>query len=111
MLQLPLFPEESFSYKITIDDLEWNIRIAWNNREGSWYLNLSNELNSTYVNGIGLLGGVDILKQYPIDLKYLYLFNISDSYEDPTVDNLSTQFALIKFDESEIAEFEEGTGE
>jgi len=47
------------------------------------------------INGVGLLGGHNIFRQYPGGLEQVHMINVSDSTADATAEDLEEGFALV----------------
>tara|TARA_R110000822_G_scaffold84867_3_gene199026 strand:- start:8976 stop:9320 length:345 start_codon:yes stop_codon:yes gene_type:complete len=107
MIELPLnsSPEQLFS--VTIGDNSYDCRVTLNSRSGVWSISLS-LLGVSLVEGVALLGGVDIFSQYKIPITNAYIINLDNSTLDPTPDNLGTSVRLVIFTDEEIAEASQG---
>jgi hypothetical protein len=64
--------------------------------ESAWYLDLAGLTNTSFsLNGIKLVGGVDLLEPYGVlDLNELWLVDTSGQNRDPGFENISTEFVL-----------------
>lgn len=55
------------------------------------------------MNGVSLLGGVDILKQYNIPIENAYIVNLDMPNEDATKDNLGIVAKLFILTDEEVS--------
>lgn len=101
MLEIPLTNAPAQEFSITIGDNTYGLRVIFNSRGGFWSLNIAQD-NLPIVNGIGLLGGVDIVKQYPINISNVFIVNLDDDTQDATVDNLGTTCKLLVLTDAEL---------
>ncbi len=101
MIEIPLNsnPEQLFS--ITIEGNAYDCRVILNSRTGIWSISFS-QSGTDIINGISLLGGIDILKQYNIPINNIYVVNLDQSNQDPGKDNLGTIAKLFILTDEEI---------
>lgn len=102
MIEIPLNsnPEQLFS--ITINGNTYDCRVMLNSRTGVWSISFS-QSGVDILNGIALLGGVDILKQYNIPIENAYVVNLDNTNQDPTKTNLGTVAKLFILTEEEVS--------
>ena len=101
MTEIPLNsnPEQLFS--ITLIGATYDIRVALNSRTGIWSISFSQE-GIHIINGIPLLGGIDILKQHNLPISNMYVVNLDNSNEDPTNINLGIVAKLFILTDEEV---------
>lgn len=102
MIEIPLnsSPEQLFS--ITLSGQTYDCRVILNSRTGVWNISFS-QSGTDIVNGVSLLGGVDILKQYNIPIENAYVVNLDEPNEDPSKDNLGTVAKLFILTDEEVS--------
>lgn len=102
MIEIPLnsSPEQLFS--ITLSGQTYDCRVILNSRTGVWSISFS-QSGTDIVNGVSLLGGVDILKQYNIPIKNAYIVNLDMPNEDATKDNLGIVAKLFILTDEEVS--------
>lgn len=101
MIEVPLNsnPEQLFS--ITLDGETYDSRVILNSRTSVWSISFS-QSGVDIVNGIALLGGIDIFNQYNIPISNAYVVNLDDSREDASNDNLGTVAKLFILTDEEV---------
>jgi len=94
MIEIPLtnYPEQVF--KIDIFDSTYDLRIIYNSRLDLWSLSISKD-TVDLVNGIALVGGVDIVQQFNLDFENMLMVNLEQSNQDPTKENFGTGSKLF----------------
>jgi hypothetical protein len=105
MIEIPLdnSPEQVFS--IRLENLVYRLRVTLNSRLAVWDIGFwRNDI--PVVTGVALLGGIDILNQYNLALKNLFVVNTEGEPLDPTKENLGTGNRLILIPEDEFIELE-----
>lgn len=102
MIEIPLnsSPEQLFS--ITLSGQTYDCRVILNSRTGVWSISFS-QSGTDIVNGVSLLGGVDILKQYNIPVENAYVVNLDTPNEDATKNNLGTVAKLFILTDEEVS--------
>lgn len=102
MIEIPLnsSPEQLFS--ITLSGQTYDCRVILNSRTGVWSISFS-QSGTDIVNGVSLLGGVDILKQYNIPIENAYIVNLDMPNEDATKDNLGIVAKLFILTDEEVS--------
>lgn len=102
MIEVPLnsSPEQLFS--ITLEGNTYDCRVILNSRTGVWSISFS-QSGTDIVNGVALVGGVDILKQYNIPIENAYVVNLDKTNQDPTKDNLGTVAKLFILTDEEVS--------
>lgn len=101
MIEIPLnsSPEQLFS--ITLNGNTYDCRVILNSRTGVWSISFA-QSGIDIINGVSLLGGVDVLKQYNIPIENAYVVNLDNTNQDPTKDNLGTVAKLFILTEEEV---------
>lgn len=105
MIEIPLtnYPKQEFS--VRIEDQTYTIFVMLNARLGEWSMSIA--LNdSTIVDGIKLLSGADILKQYRFPFKNAYVVNLDDPNHDATKDNLGPVARMFILTDEELEDVE-----
>ncbi len=102
MLEIPLTssPEQLFS--ITLSNEKYDMRVALNSRTGVWALSLSQD-EVTLVDGIALVGGVDVFAPFNVGIENAYVANLDQQNQDPGRDNLGTVARLFILTDEEVA--------
>ena len=102
MFEIPLTasPEQEFS--ITISDEVFDIRIVLNSRTGIWTISFSQN-GIDILNGIALVGGIDILQQFNIPVTNAYVINLENLNLDPSKTNLGTVSKLFILTDAEVS--------
>lgn len=102
MIEIPLDsnPEQLFS--ITLDDNTYDIRVKLNSRVQQWSASFS-QSGVDILNGVPLVGGIDILQQFNIPIENMYVVNLDDDNLDPSADNLGTVAKLFVLTDAEVS--------
>jgi len=102
MIEVPLnsSPEQLFS--ITLSGQTYDCRVVLNSRTGVWSISFS-QAGTDIINGVALLGGVDILKQHNIPIENAYVVNLDQANQDPSKNNLGTVAKLFILTDEEVA--------
>jgi len=99
--EIILTSDGSQKFTIILDGINYSFNVMYNTRIGIWTANISTE-GVELVNGIALVGGVDIVKQFTFALKNLYIVNLNDPKIDATKENLGTDVKLYKLNVAEV---------
>ena len=102
MIEIPLNsnPEQLFS--ITLEGSTYDCRVILNSRTGVWSISFA-QSGVDIVNGLALLAGVDILKQYNIPIENAYVVNLDTPNQDPSRNNLGTVAKLFLLTDEEVS--------
>ena len=102
MIEIPLnsTPEQLFT--IILDEVIYDCRVIINSRTGLWTMSIASE-GVDLVNGVALVGGVDILKQHNLPINNIFLIDTNNTRLNAGVDNLGTAFRLVILTEEELA--------
>lgn len=101
MIEVPLNSNPEQLLSITLDGETYDSRVILNSRTSVWSISFS-QSGVDIVNGISLLGGVDIFNQYNIPISNAYVINLDNSREDASKDNLGTVAKLFILTEEEV---------
>ena len=101
MIEIPLnsSPEQLFS--ITLNGSTYDCRVILNSRTGVWSISFA-QSGVDIINGVSLLGGIDVLNQYNIPIENAYVVNLDNTNQDPTKTNLGTVAKLFILTEEEV---------
>ena len=108
MIEIPLTSQPEQLFRITLEGTLYDLRIAVNSRVAFWTISFRVQGNSI-VEGVPLLGGIDILKQHSIPIENIYIVNLDNNKNDPSKDNLGTVAKLFILTSEEIEFTESGT--
>lgn len=102
MIEIPLnsSPEQIFS--ITLSGNTYDCRVMLNSRTGVWSIAFA-QAGIEVVDGIALLGGIDILKQYNLPIDNAYVVNLDKSNQDASKTNLGTVAKLFLLTDEEVS--------
>jgi len=102
MFEIPLTasPEQEFS--ITISGDVYDIRIVLNSRTGIWTIAFA-QSGTDLLNGIALVGGMDILRQFNIPIANAFVINLENPDLDPSKLGLGTIAKLFILTDDEVA--------
>jgi len=100
---IPLKSKAYYNFFIALEDLNWKITMRWNDTTAAWAMDLEGISESSIkVEGIRLVGGVDLLKPYAIkELGQMFIFDTEEKNEDPNFDDIGNRFILYYFDTTE----------
>lgn len=101
MIEIPLTADPEQNFTITLNDTNYGIRVILNSRTGLWAMNFSVD-EVPLVSGVGLVGGVDILSQYNLDISNMFIVNLVSPNQDPSKDNLGTGARLFMLTDEEV---------
>lgn len=101
MIEIPLTssPEQNFS--IILNGVNYDIRVILNSRLVSWSISLSKEAINI-LDGVALLGGIDIMSQYNLPIKNMYIVNLNNPNQDASDTGLGTVSRLFLLTDEEI---------
>lgn len=101
MIEIPLdsSPEQKFS--INLNGTAYNAQVMYNSRDAQWSISFSIG-ESPVITGVAVVSGIDILRQYNLPIKNMYVVNTSADLEDATADNLGTEVKLFLVEDDEI---------
>ena len=101
MIEIPLNsnPEQLFS--ITLDGETYDVRIVLSSRTGIWSISFTQN-GTTIIDGIAILGGINLLEQYNLPIDNMYLVNLDNPSLDPDKENLGIVAKLFLLTEEEV---------
>lgn len=96
---LPLFDDPSYSYNVSLEGNSYNLKFEYNERDGLYFLSLSDVDNNLIVGGVALVPNYPILLDYPILTLsgFIWMDEISDIIFEPYKqypDKLSQYYTL-----------------
>ena len=100
-VEITLTPDGSQTFSTNIEGVTYKFKVSFNRRMNLWVASISQD-SISLVNGIGLVGGVNILKQYPLSLDNIFIVNLDDSDIDASSDNLGISVKLFKLSQEEV---------
>ncbi len=102
MIEIPLnsTPEQLFS--IVLSNETFDIRVTLNSRTAIWSIGFL-QSGVHIVNGVSLVGGIDILKQFNIPIKNAFVINLDNPNQDPTNNNLGEVAKLFILTDEEVS--------
>lgn len=102
MIEIPLNSSAEQVFSIIINGKSYDLRVIVNTVLEHWSIDVSSE-GVELANGVALLGGTDIFRQYTFPINNALVLNIDNPSLDPTIDNLGTVAKLIIFTDEEAA--------
>lgn len=101
MIELPVnnSPEQLFS--ITLDGLVYRMRIVYNTRVAQWALSIFQD-GVPLVQGVPLIGGVDVLQQHNLPIKNMFAVNLVAPELDPDFDGFGTNSKIVILTDAEL---------
>lgn len=102
MIEIPLTssPEQLFSSVISGET--YDIRVLRNSRNQIWTISFRSG-STSIVEGIPLVAGLDIVRQFPIGIKNMYIINSDDTSLDPIGDSIGDSARLVILTEEEVS--------
>lgn len=100
-VEITLTPDGSQIFSTNIEGITYKFKVSFNRRMNLWVASIS-QGSISLVNGIGLVGGVNILKQYTLSLDYIFIVNLDNSDIDASADNLGISVKMFKLSEEEV---------
>ena len=101
MINIPLTSKPEQLFSIVINTTKYDMRVILNSRTGIWSLDLAAG-GVDLVSGIALLPGVDIFKQYNLDIGIGYIVNLENPRQDPSRDQFGKLSRLFIVTEEEL---------
>lgn len=102
-VEIPLTSDGSQKLSTVLNNITYQLEVSYNTRVGVWTMNISRDGNEL-VNGIVLVGGVDILRQFTLAIENLYVVNTTNPNQDADGNNLGTDVGVFLLTEEEISE-------
>ncbi len=100
MIEIPLNSSPEQSFTSTIRGRLYSIRVILNSRLALWSISFSQN-GVDIVNGVALVGGIDILKAYNIPLTNAFVVNL-ETNQDPEKEGLGLTSKLLLLEDSEV---------
>lgn len=101
--------DKNQSFRTTLDGTTIRFVVYYNERQNVWYLDIQSiENDNVFVKGLALLTGVDILRQYNLNLGSLLMLNVDESLEDASPDNLGVSLVLEYLTPDEVEALQNG---
>lgn len=101
MIEIPLNSSFEQLFSIVISGNTYDCRVSYNHRAGIWVMSFR-QGDTSIVEGIPLVGGVDLLKHHDIDISNIFAVNVENPNEDAGADNLGTSVRLFVLTDEEI---------
>ena len=102
MIEIPLTSDPEQLFSIVLNDDTYDVRVTLNSRTGIWSISFSIG-DVTLVDGVALLGGIDILDQYNFPIGNIFIVNLDKPDMDPEQDNLGIVARLFMLTDSEVS--------
>lgn len=107
LFQIPL-PQDvpHFTQQVILDGETFTLRCHYNEREDSWYLDLLDVEQNPIVCGRKLVADWPLLhrsRHESLPPGQLYMVDVSEVGEDPSLDDIGSRVILIYADEEELA--------
>lgn len=98
VLYLPLTNDASYSFNMALENIPVTFKVRWNLMNQAWHMDLSMPDIDLELNGLKLVGGVDLLYPYAItELGQMFVIDLEDKKEDPTRELLGDRFQVAYF--------------
>jgi len=101
MIEIPLTSGAEQVFSIVLNEETYDVRVALNSRTGVWGISFAQN-GTDIVNGVAILGGIDILNQYNLPIENMYMVNLDNSKLDPSKTNLGTGAKLFMLTDAEV---------
>lgn len=101
MIEVPLTnaPEQLFS--IVLRGETYDVRVALNHRLQVWTISFS-QLGVSLIDGVAILGGVDILKQHNLPIDNMFVINLDNPNQDPDISEFGVSSKLVMLTDGEL---------
>lgn len=96
-LIIPLVPDYGYDVNVVLEGLNVQFNnVRWNFTDTAWYTNLIIFETDVTINGIKLVGGDELLRQYAItELGKLYMVDTENKFQEPDFDLIGDRYKLI----------------
>lgn len=109
MIEIPCTPDgcATWTQRTALDGRDYVLAFRWNQRAGSWTLDLADQDGAAIASGCVLVAGYPLLKgvtdarRPPGELAVLDTFGLDDL--DPAFSDLGTRFVLVYVTAAELA--------
>ena len=102
MIKIPITNSPEQIFTIELFGVVYQLRILLNFRLARWSISFKSELGEQLIDGISMVGGVDILDAHNLPFKDMYIVNLANITQDPTIENLGTDSILMIIEEGDI---------
>jgi hypothetical protein len=106
MIYLHIDPDSArYEYRMVIDQRTYTIRMDWNDRDSSWYMNLKDDNDAYLLVGQRIAVGCDLFRNKAIPgmpQGVLLCLDTTGLQEDPGFSDLDTRHYLIYASPSEL---------
>lgn len=104
---IPLIPDYSYDVNTILEGLNVQFQnVRWNFTDNAWYTNLIIFEADITINGIKLVGGDDLLRQYAItELGKLFMVDVENKFEDPNFEQIGDRFKLLYILKENVNDF------
>ena len=102
MIEIPLPNDPMQLFNIILNGQKYDIEVKVNARADFWTISFLQE-GTPVVQGVPMVGGVDILRQYAVPIKNMFMVNLDDVRLDPDIDGLGTVSKLFLLEDSELS--------
>ena len=89
-------------YFVEIKDETYIFTVRWNNYCNCAFLSISDYNNNPIISGIALVNGL-IIKNKNLPYNFVFI-QINDETYEPTLENISKEFALVYIDDEDRSE-------
>lgn len=86
-------PAQSFS--IVLNGVGYNMSAKWNSRAGFWTLDIADEDGAIIISNIALKAGLDLLYPFNLGIGGLYVYDVSETGKEATLNNIGTEVILV----------------
>lgn len=100
--QVPLYQETLYRYNLNLEGAQRTFVFYWNEREGSWHFNLSNQDGTSVIKGQKLVAAYPMcadlqLDAYGLTGYFMLLPNNAETVVDPTDSSVIPQFFRLDY--------------
>lgn len=106
MIEIPLTSDSAQRFSMNLGGITYSFRVIYNTRAnpdlGVWAMDIASG-GVDLANGVALVGGSDLMSPYNLELKNLYMVNLTGSTADANASNLGTDVRLFQLTDEEVA--------
>jgi len=102
MIILPVTSSPEQRLSTIIDGIRYLFRIIYNSRAGTWSLSINTTQNEAIINGVVLVGGVNLLGHVDIGISNMFTINVNDENQDATFDNFASDVVITILTDDEL---------
>lgn len=95
----------SYTQRSELDGRIYNFRFDWNEREGNWYLDLSDQDEVQILSGIKLVSSIPLIARIVDERRppgELFIIDNQSPTTDPNLDSLGARHRFIYLDAEEL---------